>query len=196
MSAMKDDEVTKASRVEGSSELGSARFPRLSDLPQMSLTELRAEWRRLFRASPPTISRDLMIRGLAYRLQEQSLGGLTKATQRKLRALQQEFATQGEIRVAVAPAIKTGSRLVREWHGRTHTVTVTEAGFEYCGQSYTSLTRIARVITGAHWSGPRFFGLVRAEAQVREPGPTGHPEARNGQDRDLPTGSGLRGQPA
>jgi hypothetical protein len=158
----------------------------------MSLTALRAEWRRLFRASPPTISRDLMIRGLAYRLQEQSLGGLTRATQRKLRALQQEFATQGEISVAAAPSVKAGSRLVREWHGRTHVVTVTEAGFEYGGQSYPSLTKIARVITGAHWSGPRFFGLVRAEAQVREPRPTSHLAAHKRLGLDEATDSGLR----
>ncbi len=196
MSAMEDDESTRAGRVEGSSELGSARPRPLSDLPQMSLTELRAEWRRLFRASPPTISRDLMIRGLAYRLQEQSLGGLTKAMQRKLRVLQQEFATQGEISVAAAPSIKAGSRLVREWHGRTHIVTVTEAGFEYRGRTYASLTKIARVITGAHWSGPRFFGLVRPEAQVREPRPTGHRAAHTRQGLDDSTNSGSQGRQA
>jgi hypothetical protein len=101
-----------------------------------------------------------MIRGLAYRLQEQSRGGLTKAAQRKLRALQQEFAIQGDIAVPVAVSIKPGSRLVRERHRKTHVVTVTEAGFGYAGQTYRSLTRIAHQITGAHWSGPRFFGLT------------------------------------
>lgn len=141
--------------------MGNESAAALPDLPQMSLATLRALWRRLFRASQPTISRDLMIRGLAYRrLQEQSLGGLTKTTQRKLRALQQEFASQGDITAPIAVSIKPGSRLVREWHGKPHVVTVTEAGFAYAGQTYRSLTRIAHHITGAHWSGPRFFGLT------------------------------------
>jgi hypothetical protein len=63
-------------------------------------------------------------------------------------------------------SLKPGARLVREWHGRTHTVTVTEDGFEYGGMSYSSLTKVARKITDAHWSGPRFFGLVRAGART------------------------------
>src|SRR4051812_5100448 len=117
-----DGEGRQASPAHGDSDFSPSR---LSDLPQMSLTALRAEWRRLFRGVPPAISRDLMIRSTAYRMQEQALGGLTKATQRKLRALQQEFANQGEITVPVEVSIKPGSRLVREWHGRTHVVTVT-----------------------------------------------------------------------
>ena len=57
-------------------------------------------------------------------------------------------------------SLKPGARLVREWRGRIHTVTVTEDGFEYTGTSYPSLTKIANKITGGHWSGPRFFGLA------------------------------------
>ena len=68
----------------------------------------------------------------------------------------------------LASALKPGARLVREWHGRTHTVTVTEDGFEYAGASYASLTKIAKKITGAHWSGPRFFGLVRGRHKLGE----------------------------
>ena len=59
-----------------------------------------------------------------------------------------------------APKIRVGARLVREWNGRTHTLTVEEEGFTYAGRSYRSLTAIAREITGARWSGPRFFGIV------------------------------------
>jgi len=59
----------------------------------------------------------------------------------------------------VGLSLKAGARLIREWRGRTHTVTVMEDGFEYAGTNYLSLTKIARKITGAHWSGPRFFGL-------------------------------------
>ena len=70
-------------------------------------------------------------------------------------------------RVGPTPSLglKPGARLVREWRGRTHTVTVTEDGFEYAGTSYPSLTKIAKKITGAHWSGPRFFGLVTIPRQ-------------------------------
>ena len=69
--------------------------------------------------------------------------------------------SEGEIAPEAAQKIRTGTRLVREWNGRTHTVTVQEEGFTYAGRSYRSLTAIAREITGAHWSGPRFFGLAR-----------------------------------
>ena len=73
-------------------------------------------------------------------------------------------------RVAPDPGItlKSGARLLREWHGRTHTVTVTEDGFDYAGTSYSSLTKVARVITGTRWSGPRFFGLVRDRRSAKD----------------------------
>ena len=89
-------------------------------------------------------------------------GGLGKTTRRKLKTLAKMFRTTGRVGPDPGLALKPGARLVREWHGRTHTVTVTEDGFEYAGTSYSSLTKIAKKITGAHWSGPRFFGLVRA----------------------------------
>ena len=71
------------------------------------------------------------------------------------------FRTTGRVGPDPGLALKPGARLVREWHGRTHTVTVTEDGFDYAGASYASLTKIAKKISGTHWSGPRFFGLVR-----------------------------------
>jgi DUF2924 family protein len=129
-----------------------------------SLDELRREWRRLYRGEPPRISRDLLMRGIGYRLQEIQHGGLGKATRRKLKTLANMFRTTGRVAPDPGLSLKPGARLVREWHGRTHTVTVTEDGFDYAGASYPSLTKIAKKITGAHWSGPRFFGLVRARA--------------------------------
>ena len=126
-----------------------------------SLEDLRKEWRRLYRSEPPRISRDLLLRGIAYRLQELEHGGLSKATHRKLKTLAKMFRTTGRVAPDPGFALKPGARLVREWHGRTHTVTVTEDGFDYAGTSYSSLTKVARAITGARWSGPRFFGLVR-----------------------------------
>ena len=133
----------------------------------LSLDELRREWRRLYRSEPPRISRDLLIRGIGYRLQEIQHGGLGKSTRRKLKTLAKMFRTTGRVAPDPGLSLKPGARLVREWHGRTHTVTVTEDGFEYAGTNYPSLTKIAKKITGAHWSGPRFFGLVRAAHRAR-----------------------------
>ena len=121
---------------------------RLAVLPTHSLGDLRLEWRRLFRAEPPRLSRDMMMRAVAYRLQEIAHGGRSKATQRRLMTLSAEFETGGRVAPPPGPKIKPGSRLVREWHGRTHTVCVTDDGFEFQGKTYRSLTRIALHITG------------------------------------------------
>ncbi|WP_372929251.1 DUF2924 domain-containing protein [Methyloceanibacter sp.] len=126
-----------------------------------SLEDLRCEWRRLYRSEPPRISRHLLMRGIAYRLQELEHGGLSKATRRKLKTLAKMFRTTCRVAPDPGLVLKPGARLVREWHGRTHMVTVTEDGFDYAGTSYSSLTKVARAITGARWSGPRFFGFVR-----------------------------------
>lgn len=127
--------------------------------------DLKIAWRRLYHTPPArAMSRDLLIRAIAYRMQERAHGGLAPATKRQLRRLIAEIATKGS-RVFDPPvALKPGARLVREWAGRTHTVTVLDTGFEYDGKRYPSLTRIAARITGAHWSGPRFFGVARKPA--------------------------------
>ena len=124
-----------------------------------SLDELRREWRRLYHRDPPRISRDLLIRGIGYRLQEIEHGGLGKSTRRKLQTLAKALRITGRVGPTPSLNLKPGARLVREWHGRTHTITVTEDGFDYAGANYPSLSKIATKITGAHWSGPRFFGL-------------------------------------
>lgn len=139
----------------------SLRIEALHSLPAQ---QLREEWRRLYRGQPPRFSRDLLIRSLAYRLQELALGGLSKATQRKLDALAREMATKGSVTVTADVRLRPGARLMREWRGKTHTVIVRDDGFELGGTVYPSLTQIAHVITGAHWSGPRFFGLNRKPA--------------------------------
>ena len=140
---------------------------RLAVLAELSLADLRLEWRRLFRADPPRLSRDLMVRAVAYRLQEIVQGGRSKATQRRLMTLTAEFETGGRIAPPPATKIKPGSRLVREWHGRTHTVCVIDDGFEFQGKTYRSLTKIALHITGAQWSGPRFFGLTKRSGTAK-----------------------------
>lgn len=134
-----------------------------------SLAELRGEWQRLYGNDAPRISRDLLILGIAYRRQEIKHGGIGRATLRKLRTLANGLRAIGRIGPTPSLKLKPGARLVREWGGRTHTVTVTEEGFLYGGTTYPSLTTIARKITGAHWSGPRFFGLL-AKAKGRSSG--------------------------
>jgi hypothetical protein len=133
---------------------------KLEALCDLTPDELRKEWRRLYRSQPPRLSRDLLVRAIAYRIQELHYGGLSKATRRKLTALVQARGSDVETATeSGAQRIRTG-RLVREWNGRTHTVTVEEDGFSYAGQNYRSLSAVARDITGARWSGPRFFGLA------------------------------------
>jgi Protein of unknown function (DUF2924) len=146
----------------------SPRSPHALD--DASLDELRCEWRRLYRSEPLRISRDLLIRGVGYRLQEIQHGGLSKSTRRKLRTLAKMLRTEGRVVPDPGLSLKPGARLVREWHDRTHTVTIAEDGFEYAGTNYPSLTKIAKKITGAHWSGPRFFGLLRAMAPHQRDG--------------------------
>jgi len=136
---------------------------KIAALADLTTQQLRTEWRRLYRNHPPRLSRDLLVRIIAYRLQELAYGGLSKATQRRLIALTKELQTKGGIVSDPGPRVRPGARLVREWRGRTHTVVVTEDGFEYAGKTYSSLSKIAQAITGAHWSGPRFFGLNRSE---------------------------------
>ena len=109
---------------------------RLAALAALSLGDLRLEWRRLYRAEPPRLSRDIMIRAIAYRLQEIAHGGLSKVTRRRLTTLAESFDVDGRIAAPGGPRIKSGSRLIREWHGRTHTVCVTDSGFEFEGRAY------------------------------------------------------------
>ena len=134
------------------------------------LEELRHEWRRLRHGDPPRLSRDLLILALSYRLQEFEQGGLSKSTQRKIETLAKALRTTGRVGPALGLSLKPGARLVREWAGRMHAVTVYEDGFEYEGAIYPSLSKIAEKITGAHWSGPRFFGLPAAAQKRRDAG--------------------------
>src|SRR6202022_761427 len=131
----------------------------IARLVDRSTQELRCAWPRLYHTGPPPgLSRDLIIRGLADKLQLRAHGGPTPALQRPLRVLAEDFE-KGAGSFDAGGVLKTGASLVRRWRGHTHTVLVSEDGFEYDGQRYRSLTVIAERITGAHWSGPRFFGV-------------------------------------
>jgi hypothetical protein len=143
----------------------------IADLKTRAIEDLRTKWRALHRTAPPSrLSRDLLVRALAYQLQEKLHGGLSLATQRRLNELAKVLSSKGPERFDPGLSLKAGSRLVREWHGRTHTVIVIEDGFEYEGKHYRSLTRVAAIITGVHWSGPAFFGPKRRTLAIPEPG--------------------------
>jgi DUF2924 family protein len=133
----------------------------IAELVDRSTPELRLAWRQWHRTGPPQrLSRDLLIRTLAHQLQDRTHGGASRALRRRLQTLAGEFEKGGaSFDPGVAP--KTGTTLVRQWRGHAHTVLVREDGFECEGQRYRSLTVIAERITGAHWSGPRFFGLTK-----------------------------------
>ena len=133
----------------------------IAGLVDRSTHELRRAWRILHHTGPPVgLSGDLIIRGLADKLQQHAHGGPSRALRRRLQSLAGGLEKSA---VSFDPGIvlKTGTTLVRQWRGHTHTVLVREGGFEYEGQRYRSLTVIAEQITGAHWSGPRFFGVMR-----------------------------------
>ena len=132
----------------------------LTRLPTASRADLQREWRRLYRAEPPArLGRELLIAAIGYRLQEEALGGLRPESQRRLGAVTEQVRRGEEPGLTAAPRLKPGTRLLREWQGRTHEVLVGEAGFEWRKQHYRSLSQIARAITGTSWSGPVFFGL-------------------------------------
>lgn len=124
-------------------------------IEEMSSRERKAEWhRRMGTVAPPAFGSGLLARALAYEVQAKALGGLSKADLKRLAG----FGSSGQLEPTTG-AVKPGTWLSRTWHGEVHQVVVLEAGFEYRGERFSSLSQIAMRITGAHWSGPRFFGL-------------------------------------
>lgn len=132
---------------------------KLEALPKMKRRELEQEWRGVFGDdAPPAFGNDLLARAIASRLQEKAYGGLSAADQRQIAAAAQQLGGGGSI-TRLSPKLRPGTQLARIWGGRTHHVSVMDGEFEYRQRRYKSLTAIAREITGAAWSGPRFFGL-------------------------------------
>jgi Protein of unknown function (DUF2924) len=133
---------------------------RLADLPKLSKTALRELWEELFNVPPPPqVRRLLMIPILAYRLQEQAFGSLRAASRGRLQQLARAFEANSDAKGSSIPSIRPGTRLVRQWGDQVHLVNVEASGYEYQGARYQSLSEIARLITGTHWSGPLFFGI-------------------------------------
>ena len=135
-------------------------------LPDKPTDELKRMWRDLFGANPPPYNRSFLVKRLAYRIQELAFGGLSEKTEERLDSLARDAAcadpARTRRRVVNRPVV--GTRLIREWQGVEHHVTVLDDGFEYQGRRYKSLSVIARTITGTRWSGPRFFGLRNSGA--------------------------------
>jgi hypothetical protein len=152
----------------------------LARLPELNLGELRQQWRALYKAeASPHLSRELLVRAVAYRMQEVALGGLRPQPQRQLRQLAQQFKQTGAANTLHRPELKPGTRLMREWQGRTYDVLVLDDGFSWQNTHYRSLSALARTITGTAWSGPLFFGLkpnrLATRRSLQVPGPAGAP---------------------
>jgi hypothetical protein len=136
-------------------------------LPEKSTAELKQLWRDLYDREPPSGNKPFLIKRLAYRIQELAYGGLSARAEAKLNVLIEEE----DRRVKGLPSLRkgdrpiAGTRLIRQWQGVEHTVTVLDDGFEYQGRSYKSLSAIARAITGTRWNGPLFWGLRNRSAK-------------------------------
>jgi hypothetical protein len=134
----------------------------LAALATLSPVQLRAEWRRVYRTSPPRLTPDLLLRGIAYRLQERAHGSLPPSSARELQRIAKRLEAGAGLATRAEVRLKPGTRLVRSWNGTTYSVLVTDDGFLLGDAHFTSLSQIAETITGAHWSGPRFFGIKAA----------------------------------
>jgi hypothetical protein len=144
--------------------MGRRPYLTLGKLAELLPEELRGEWAHRYGAPAPAISPELLRLGIGYKLQEAKLGGISRGTRTLLRQVAAR-AGEGEKGKPLPRKLTPGTRLVRDWHGVGHTVTVVADGFEYDGRHWKSLTSIARTITGTHWNGPLFFGLAERKTK-------------------------------
>lgn len=134
---------------------------RLAALKAMSVNELKTEWQAMFDAPAPNNSRAFLEFRIAYRIQELTYGGPDRDTRRMLDLLADEVEGHARRKHQIADPRNpvTGTKLLREWDGVEHTVTVLKDGFDWRGRKFKSLSAVAREITGTRWNGYRFFGL-------------------------------------
>ncbi len=133
------------------------------------ITVLRQRWEQSYGTSPPRgLGRQLLIRGISWKEQEKVHGGFPSALKRELARLADQLDRSGELDVERQMSLKAGTRLVREWRGRTCYVTVLQDGFLFEDRRYASLSKIATSITGTKWSGPRFFGLRQRSRPIAD----------------------------
>jgi hypothetical protein len=139
------------------------KTPWVEHLHRLNKSQILELGRELFKNQPPVVMRrDLLLRMVAQRLQEQDIGGLQEGAERTLQRLAKSFAANPSASVPFKPPIKSGTRMVRQWKDQIHVVNVEGKRFEYRGDRYRSLSEIARLITGTRWSGPLFFGVKRS----------------------------------
>jgi len=130
----------------------------------MNKNELRSLWQNVFKAAPPkSFGPDLLRRSLAYKVQEAAYGGLTGGLKRELADAVRQVLKRPSSRIELPRRIMSGAVLIREWKGKVVRVTVLEDGFLFEDRNYSSLSEIAKLITGTNWNGPRFFGLRRPD---------------------------------
>jgi hypothetical protein len=128
------------------------------------------QWRGLYKTKPPAnLSRELLLRAVAYRMQEVAFGGLRPARQRQLRQIAQQLNETGAANTPARSGLKPGTRLIREWQGRTYDVLVLDGGFSWQNTRCRSLSALARKITGTARSGPLFFGLKSNRTATHRP---------------------------
>lgn len=131
---------------------------RVAAVGALSPTDLRSAWRLEYGSDPPAVPSSLLARKLTYDMQRRAMGGAARRIERQL-----DKAGESDGRLSkqgVKTQLRPGAQILREWGERTHRVDVRDdGGFVYEGRAYSSLSKIARIITGARWSGPRFFGV-------------------------------------
>ena len=153
----------RSSGCSASQSKANATLAKLATIGEMSMDELRAEWRKVFDCEPPAFNRNNLEARLAYRIQELTYGGLSDVTRERLQDLGDRLdgGNRQKSRKRVAQRPVAGTQLIRDWQGEEHIVTVNLEGFEWRGQTYKSLSSVARAITGTRWNGWVFFGLKR-----------------------------------
>jgi hypothetical protein len=139
----------------------------LTALRGASANELRQRWRELFDSEPPAYNRRFLESRLAYRIQELAFGGLSRETLERLKAMGGQYADQKPADRKARPTLRpvAGTKLIREWQGIEHCVTVRTDDFEYLGRPYKSLSSVAHEITGTKWNGWVFFGLKNQQGR-------------------------------
>ena len=144
---------------------------RIAELAAAPLPDLRKEWHRAHTSLPIPrgLPRDLLVRMTVWKLQERQFGAMPASLVRRLDKLAAQLERSGSLDIEREVSLKPGTKLIRDWHGRTCRVLVLEEGYLFEDRQYASLSHIARAITGTRWSGPRFFGLKqRRRAQGEE----------------------------
>ncbi len=162
----------------------------IARLPDLDITELRARWKKLFgNPAPKSLRRKFLAKAVAFQMRLNAAGGLSPHVRRRLREIA-DAARRGEVDAVLgSPGIKRGTQMMRQWKDKTYTVTTLDHGFEFEGKVFSSLSAIAKAITGTNWNGYAFFGIKRtvrsnknaAGPRKPKPGPelSGEPSTRS-----------------